>query len=775
MEDQMQPVAIEVDIEIMDPEAERQRQEEKLQAFGQGMAQQRDEWIRSRYSYGVDKRWLEDEDQYNARDNVNKAASQMMTSVEQGFPVTTQHAKPQRSTVFIGMTRQKTNAAEARLADILLPTDDRNWGIQPTPDPYLLNMSRDDRPADMGLMQGAAAPAMNAQPVMPPQGMVGGAMPPPQQPGQALTGPQGQPLRMKDVARSVMEMAQKKAHAMQNEIEDQLIECDYNSELRKVIHDAAVLGTGVIKGPIVTNRTRRAWQPYTDAMGNQIHEIMVVDEISPASFRVDPRNVWPDPGCGESIHNGKGIYEREQLTPRQVRDLAKQPGFMKDQLRRVLEEGPKKSAIFQELKDEDQRDVARDVYEMWTYWGEVDHDDLEAAGVEVGEKDELRSISACVVMINNTVVKAFLNPLDDGGIPYDFYVWEKVAGSVWGYGIPYLMRAQQKVLNAAWRQMMDNSGVTSGPQIVVKPSVIQPADKQWQLSARKIWYATDDMDDVRKAFATFEFNSHQAELAGIIKMATELADAETGVPTIMQGEKGAAPDTVGGMQMLMNSANVVLRRLVKQFDDMITKPHIRRYYDYNMMYGEDEEVKGDFTIDARGSSALMIRDIQNQAFLNLLAAGANPVYGKYLDPKKLFEKALQAQHVDPAEVFKPEEEIEQILEMEKQAASRGPGPDPRIAAAQIRAQTDIQKVQAQNQGDMMELNTRLQIAQFNMQTRQQELQMQREIEMLKMANQQNLTLEQIKAKLADTAMRERGRKELFAAEQRLKLVAGSGI
>ena len=76
---------------------------------------------------------------------------------------------------------------------------------------------------------------------------------------------------------------------------------------------------------------------------------------------------------------------------------------------------------------------------------------------------------------------------------------------------------------------------------------------------------------------------------------------------------------------------------------------------------------------------------------------------------------------------------------------------------------------------MAELQTRLQIAQFNMQTRQQELQMQREIEMLKMANTQNLSLEQIKAKLAETAMRERSRKELFAAEQRLKLVAGSGI
>lgn len=729
--------------EVVDLEDERERMEEKLQSFGHNMSRQRDEWIRSRYSYGVDKRWLEDEDQYNAKDNVNRAASQMMTSVEQGYPVTTQQAKPHRSTVFIGMTRQKTNAAEARVADILLPTDDRNWGIQPTPDPIMANMARDE------------APAMDNQ--------------------QPVIGPNGQPVRVKDIARANMEMAQKKAQAMQNEIEDQLIECDYNSELRKVIHDAAVLGTGVVKGPIVTNRTRKAWTPFTDATGQTIHQIEIVDELSPASFRVDPRNVWPDPACGESIHNGKGVYEREQLTSKQVRDLAKQPGFMKAQLRRVLEEGPKRSATFQELKDEDQRDVARDVYEMWTYWGEVEHDDIESAGVDVGEKDELRSLSACVVMINSTVVKAFLNPLEGGDIPYDFYVWEKVAGSCWGYGIPYLMRAQQKVLNAAWRQMMDNAGVTSGPQIVVKPSVIQPADKQWQLSARKIWYATDDMDDVRKAFATFEFNSHQTELAGIIKMAMDLADQETGVPTIMQGEKGAAPDTVGGMQMLMNSANVVLRRLVKQFDDMVTRPHIRRYYDYNMLYGEDEEIKGDFQIDARGSSALLVRDIQNQAFLNLLAAGANPIYGLYLDTQKLFEKALQAQHIDPAEVFKPEEEIERIKEQQAQAAAQGPGPDPRIEAAKIRAQTDVQRVQAQNQGDMAELQTRLAIKQADIAARREEMQLQREIEMLKMANAQNLSLEQIKAKLADTAIRERGKKELFAAEQRLKLVAGSGI
>ena len=53
--------------------------------------------------------------------------------------------------------------------------------------------------------------------------------------------------------------------------------------------------------------------------------------------------------------------------------------------------------------------------------------------------------------------------------------------------------------------------------------------------------------------------------------------------------------------------------------------------------------------------------------------------------------------------------------------------------------------------------------------------MTREIEMLKMSNQQNISLETIKAKLAETAIKERGKKELYAAEQNLKMTMGSGI
>jgi hypothetical protein len=87
----------------------------------------------------------------------------------------------------------------------------------------------------------------------------------------------------------------------------------------------------------------------------------------------------------------------------------------------------------------------------------------------------------------------------------------------------------------------------------------------------------------------------------------------------------------------------------------------------------------------------------------------------------------------------------------------------------------MEKVQAQNAGDLQELQVRQTIAQKDAEMRMAEMQLTREIEMLKLSNTQNISLEKIKAQLADTAIKERGKKELFAAEQQLKLSTGSGI
>ncbi len=736
-----------------DSEAALEAREDKLQLFGMSLAKLRDEWVRSRSASGWDRRATLDLDQYHMRDAATRMAAAMMDSVQQGFPVTVRESAPTRSTVFVGITRQKTNAAEARLADIILPADDRNYSFQPTPDPEGARAMKDD---------GQLVDPVTGQPVF--ADSEGNIV--------EQGAPNAQPLTKKQVAMAAQNVAKKACEAMQLLVDDQLVECDYNAEARKVIHDAAVLGTGVLKGPVVTKRTRKAWREKTDpTTGKKIHVLQVVEDIRPASFRVDPRYVWEDPECGDNVQNGRGVFELQKLTPKKVRDLAKQPGYIKSQLVKVLEQGPTTtSAVGYELQRQDVDKEASSqskTFEHWVFWGELELEDLKLAGVEVpeGEDEELVTVSGCVEMINNVVVRAYLNPLEDGSLPYDFYPWEKVQGSVRGYGVPYLMLAQQSVVNAAWRQMMDNNGVTAGPQIIINKQAIQPEDNVWALRPFKFWNLTDQSMDPSKVFVAVEFNNHQEHLAAVLELAERIADQETATPMIAQGQQGSAPETVGGMQLLMNSSNVVLRRLVKQFDDYIIKPHIRRYYDYNMAYSDDDEIKGDFQVDARGSSALLVRDIQNQAYMNLLAAGANPVYTPLIDPKKLFEKGLKAQHIDPKDILLPDEVIKQNQEAAAQQK------DPKIQAAEIAAQAAVQKAQAVAQGNAIEVQARRAAEVEDRALRVKELELKWEIEMLRAATAQNITVQQVKAQLAGIAINDRTKKELQAGEMIYKSTA----
>ncbi len=301
---------------------------------------------------------------------------------------------------------------------------------------------------------------------------------------------------------------------------------------------------------------------------------------------------------------------------------------------------------------------------------------------------------------------------------------------------------------------------------------MRPADGQWSLRPFKFWDLLDETADPRQAFFAVEFASHQAELAGIIELAEKLGDQSSSVPTMVTGEQGSAPSTVGGMQLLMNSANVVLKRLVKQYDDYVTKKHVRRYYDYNMAYSDKDEIKGDFQVDARGSTALVTRDVQNQAILNLLAAAANPAFAPMVDSKKLFEKALQAQYIDPKDVMLPDERIEQNM----QAAAEQQ--DPRIAAAQINAEARLKQAEAVAQNRATETEVMRESEVENRRLRMLQLQLEHDLQVMKMAQAEKTSIAQVKAMLAQTAINDRTKKELHMSELLFKEKAspdGKGI
>lgn len=736
---------------------------ERMQLFEQMLCSRRQEAVQARAASGVERQWLEDQDSYQGRDSMNRRTS-VIEAAAAGGAVSPRRGTPNestqanRSTVFVQLTRQKTNAAAARCADMLYPTDDRNWGIKPTPVPELMEVIK-GRTGQQQVIDS----------------------------GQALMHPDAPdtPLTYAALAAEQMTLAAQKAKLMQDEIDDQLTECQYNYEGRKVIQDAAMLGTGILKGPSVVNRVAKKWAPQTttDAKGKSetVQVLEMVQEIRPRSYRVDPWNFFPDPACGENIQDGSYVYEREYMPGRELARLAKVPGFNSAAIMACLREGPQ--TVRAEEGGYDARRADDGAYdragayddkrfELWTYTGDVSREDLIAAGVEVPDDESgwLTTISGVMVICNNRVIKAMLNPLDTGDFPYDVFVWERVALSPFGVGIPYLMRYAQRTLNAAWRAMLDNMALSAGPQIVMNKKAVTPADGAWALTSRKLWFMNDG-EDVQKAFWVFEIPSHQQEISNIIDLAQRFADEETSLPQIAQGEQGTAPETVGGMSILMNSANTVLRRLVKQFDDMVTRPHIRRYYDWNMQYNPKEQIKGDFEVDARGSSVLIVRDQQQQAVMQLFNMAESPTFGIFVDPEKLFKKGLEMNHLTPDDVMRTEAEIQQ---KQTELAQQKAPPDPRVQAATIAANARVQEAQISTQGEQAYIATQQQIARDDHAATMAELEMKRELAILDYANKNQMQLNQVKADLAMLAIKLNHDGALKTAERQTQAAQTSG-
>jgi hypothetical protein len=423
---------------------------------------------------------------------------------------------------------------------------------------------------------------------------------------------------------------------------------------------------------------------------------------------------------------------------------------------------------------------------MWTYHGEIEPEEMELLSSRT-EGDPLTDVTfGVLVIVNDKIIGAMDSWVVDKTLPVDVWNWRKADDTPFGYGMPDELEHQQRVVNSAWRQVMDNGKTSLGGQIVMKKGMIVPQNNSYEITPNKIWLAKDDLDDVRQAFSVFEFNSHLQELLAIAQAAMSFADMETSMPQIMGGEKGSAPETVGGMVMLYNNANSVLRQRVKLYDDNVTKPHIARYYDWKMANDPDPKIKGDFEIDARGSTALIERDIQNQALLNLASITNNPRYIPHLREREELKAILKAFKVNPEELLKPEDEVKQ--EMAAQAEQGAPQ-DPRVAIAQMTMQAKQMEIEDRKEQRAAEL----QLAQEDMMVKREniayqtereraeseqamvERQFEREITLAKMESDGQMTREELARKERLELIKLDDSRQKFSAEMAIKTRMGSGI
>ena len=85
-------------------------------------------------------------------------------------------------------------------------------------------------------------------------------------------------------------------------------------------------------------------------------------------------------------------------------------------------------------------------FEVLEFWGYLYADDLERAGIEIPDdkKDSLQ-LAANVWVVGNHVIKVCLVPLEGIQWPYYFYYYDKDETSIFGEGIPSIMRDVQQL------------------------------------------------------------------------------------------------------------------------------------------------------------------------------------------------------------------------------------------------------------------------------------------------------------------------------------------
>lgn len=189
----------------------------------------------------------------------------------------------------------------------------------------------------------------------------------------------------------------------------------------------------------------------------------------------------------------------------------------------------------------------------------------------------------------------------------------------------------------------------------------------------------------------------------------------------------------------------------------------------------DPSIKGDFEIDARGSTALVERDIQNQALLNLANITNNPRYIPHLREREELKAILKAFRVNPEELMKPEDQVEQ--EMAAQAEQGAPS-DPRIAAAQIKAEVDMAKLQDNQQVRALQaqqLEYQRQKEQAEFEIAMTEAGIDRDLALTKLGQDAQLTREQIEARERLEALKIDNERQIFNAEAALRVRTGAGI
>ena len=582
------------------------------------------------------------------------------------YDSTTTYRDSERSKVFIKITKTKVLAAYGQIVDILFANKKFPMVVEPTPipegiaefahlqtpldqvvqDPY--GFAGDGREMPFGATQ--ATPAMD---------FLGGLEQQyanaPLAPGPSLMGePQISP-------------AQKAALNMEKQIHDQLLDTSAVNVLRSSIFESALLGTGIVKGPFNHYKRIHKWEEGPEGRMYSPYEKVVP--------RIEYVSLWdfhPDPSA-TTVDDCEYVIQLHRMNRSQFRGLIAQPFFYKDAIEECLAKGPNYEDKYYEdtiREDETEPYYANNRYEVLEYWGTLDGKMAEEAGLDVAEQmDEFDQVQVNVWVCGTMVLRCVLNPFTPARIPYQVFPYEINPYQIWGVGVAENMEDAQMLMNGHVRMAIDNLALAGNLVFDVDEASLVPGQNM-DIFPGKIFRRQSGVTGT--AINGLKFPNTAPENIQMYQISRQLADEETGLPSIMHGQTGVTGTgrTASGLSMLLGGASLSLKTVIKNIDDQLLKPLGEAYFEWNMQVNTDAPtIEGDLEIKPSGVAAVIQKEVRSQRLTTLLQTESNPMLAPFIKIPNLMRELAIAQDIDPDSLVNDVSEAQIFAEMLKGLAN----------------------------------------------------------------------------------------------------------
>ena len=600
------------------------------------------------------------EDSENGRRSHEQRWLQAFKNFRGIYDSTTQYRDSERSKVFIKITKTKVLAAYGQIIDILfankkfpivveatpMPEGIEEFAHMKTPldelsDPYgFEGDGKELAPGALGVDQPHKLGSYDKEL---PNMLAGG-------PSKA-----GEPQ---------LKPAQKMALRMEKCIHDQLLDTNAVTVFRKAIFESALLGTGIVKGPFNFYKRIHKWEK--DEEGNR--KYVPYEKVVP---RIESVSVWdfhPDPSA-TSIEDCEYVIQRHRMSRQQLRSLVMRPHFDAEAIAECLAKGPNYEDKYYEdtiREDETEPYYQENRFEVLEYWGVIDKKYADEVGMDnTNEMSEFDQMQVNVWVCGSMILRCVANPFTPARIPYQAFPFEINPYQLWGVGVAENMEDAQLLMNGHVRMAIDNLALAGNLVFDVDEASLVPGQNM-DIFPGKIFRRQSGVTGT--AINGLKFPSTANENIQMYQIARQLADEETGIPSIMHGQTGVTGTgrTASGLSMLMGSAGLAMKTVIKNIDDNLLKPVGEAYFQWNMQFNKDvEDIEGDLEIKPRGVAAVMQKEVRSQRLTSLLQTVANPMLAPFIKIPNLMRELAIAQDIDPDSLVNDANEAQVYAEMLK--------------------------------------------------------------------------------------------------------------